>query len=315
MSLGALPSDSHNLARAVAVLRSGGLVAFPTETVYGLGADAENVAAARAVFRAKGRPPTHPLIVHLASATQLSAWARDVPRTAFQLAEAFWPGPLTLILSRSSRVPDEVTGGADTVGLRVPSHPLALAMLAEFGGGVAGPSANRFGAVSPTRAEHVRADLGEDVDFILDGGECVVGVESTIVDLTGAAPVVLRPGAVTEAQLGDVVGQRVTSSATSQHSVPGQLPSHYAPRARVIVVSPHELDAQVELARHQGQRVGVIGVQDQSPEDAARRLYAELRRSDDEGCDIIFACAPTEVGLGIAVADRLRKAAGPRTKA
>jgi len=306
-----LPSYSLDLARAVALLRSGGLVAFPTETVYGLGADAENVEAVRSVFRVKGRPANHPLIVHLADTSQLPAWAREVPATASQLAEAFWPGPLTLILPRSARVPGAVTGGADTVGLRVPAHPLALAMLHEFGGGVAAPSANRFGAVSPTCAAHVHADLGSDVDLILDGGECAVGVESTIVDLSGATPVVLRPGAVTDQQIAEVLGEHVASSNTSKRSVPGQMASHYAPRARVIVVPAHELQARVEAARAAGQRVAVIDVEPAA--EAARRLYGELRRSDADGCDVIFASAPAEVGLGVAVADRLRKAAGPRT--
>ncbi len=189
------------IARAVAVLRDGGLVAFPTETVYGLGADASNPAAMARIFAAKGRPADHPLIVHLASADEIGAWAASVPPLAAAFATACWPGPLTIILRRSERVPDAVTGGLDTVGLRVPSHPLALELLAAFGDGIAAPSANPFGSVSPTTADHVRTGLGDRVDLILDGGPCEVGVESTIVDLSGDEPAILRPGGLPRERL------------------------------------------------------------------------------------------------------------------
>ncbi len=185
------------LNHAVGILRAGGIVAIPTETVYGLGADASNDAAVRRVFTVKGRPETHPLIVHLGDASMMADWAADASHTAKGLAERFWPGPLTLIVPKSARVSGIVTGGQASVGLRVPGHPLALALLRQFGGGVAAPSANRFGWVSPTSAEHVRSDLGNDVDFVLDGGSCDVGVESTIVDLTSGSPTILRPGGAT----------------------------------------------------------------------------------------------------------------------
>lgn len=300
------------LARAVAVLRSGGLVAFPTETVYGLGADASNAAAVDRVFRVKGRPTNHPLIVHLADAADMSLWARDVPQLARDLAVAFWPGPLTLILKRSARVPDAVTGGADTVGLRVPSHPVAQALLRAFSGAIAAPSANRFGAVSPTRAEHVCADLGDDVDIILDGGECDVGVESTIVNLTGDTPTILRPGGVTAEQLSAVLKCSVQFLGASEIAVPGQLPSHYAPRARVEIVARSEVDERLVDARAKGFRAASI-ISDAVPlEDLARQLYTQLRGHDADGCDVIFVTLPSDTGLGLAIADRLRKAAGPR---
>jgi L-threonylcarbamoyladenylate synthase len=196
-----------DIERAVALLRAGELVAFPTETVYGLGADAANPAAVAKIFAAKGRPQDHPLIVHLDGAAQLDAWARDIPAYAFELAEAFWPGPLTLILKRQPGVPDAVTGGQDTVGLRVPGHPLALELLRAFGGGLAAPSANRFGRISPTTARHVREELGEAVAMVLDGGPCQVGIESTILDCTGGAPRILRPGMVGAPALGRVLGR------------------------------------------------------------------------------------------------------------
>ncbi|MGZ6141626.1 MAG: L-threonylcarbamoyladenylate synthase, partial [Myxococcaceae bacterium] len=189
-------TSPESIAAAVAVLRRGGLVGLPTETVYGLAADAENELAVRRIFAVKGRPSTHPLIVHVAHASAIESWVTQVPPEAYRLASAFWPGPLTLVLRRSSRASDAVTGGQETVALRVPGHPVALAVLKAFDGGVAAPSANRFGQVSPTRAEHVRADLGSDVDLVLDGGPARVGVESTIVDLSGAEPLLLRPGGV-----------------------------------------------------------------------------------------------------------------------
>src|SRR5688500_12546066 len=194
-------ANDWQLDRAVEMLRAGGIIALPTETVYGLGADADNEAAVRKVFAAKGRPADHPVIVHLASGAQIDQWATDIPPAARTLADAFWPGPLTIILKRSPRALDVVTGGLDTVGLRVPSHPVAQHLLTRFGGAIAAPSANRFGRVSPTTAEHVRQEFGSAVDLILDGGDCQVGLESTIVDLSSGASAILRPGFVTAEQI------------------------------------------------------------------------------------------------------------------
>ncbi|NUR84717.1 MAG: threonylcarbamoyl-AMP synthase, partial [Nonomuraea sp.] len=230
-----MTATTSDIEQAAGVLRAGGLVAIPTETVYGLAADAENAAAVARIFEVKGRPPTHPLIVHVGGAGQLDAWAERVPATARLLADHFWPGPLTLVLPRGPRVPLETTGGLDTMAVRVPDHPVALALLSAFGGGVAAPSANRFGSVSPTTAGHVRAELGDAVDFVLDGGPCEVGVESTIVDVTGETPAVLRPGGVTREDLEAVLGHPLAVPATSHVRVPGQHPSHYAPRARVVL--------------------------------------------------------------------------------
>lgn len=296
-------------SRAAEILRAGGLVAIPTETVYGLGADASNEAAVRRVFTVKGRPETHPLIVHLADASMMADWAVDLPAAAFRLAEQCWPGPLTLIVPKSARVPGVVTGGQSSVALRVPSHPLALALLREFGGGVAAPSANRFGFVSPTTAEHVRRDLGGDVDFILDGGSCDVGIESTIVNLTTDAPTILRPGGVTQEEIESILGRNVPVTETSDVRTSGQLKTHYAPRAKVVLAPPAELEQRAEELRKQGRRVQVLSTDDIAPQ----RLFASLRRADDEGAEIILAASPIAYGLGLAVADRLLKASAPRT--
>ncbi|MDQ1490196.1 MAG: L-threonylcarbamoyladenylate synthase [Actinomycetota bacterium] len=280
---------SPDVADAVAVLRRGGLVAFPTETVYGLGADAGNPAAVERLFAVKGRPRTHPVIVHLAEATAVKGWAAEVPRDAWALADAFWPGPLTLILPAAAHVPGGVTGGAATVGLRVPAQPLALELLAAFGGGIAAPSANRFGRVSPTTAAHVRADLGADVDLILDGGPCAVGVESTIVDLSRGTPRVLRLGGLSVEALSEVLGYAVevlplaaaagpsggrvggpgpagaglahTGPAAVDHDAPpapGTLASHYAPEARVEVVAVEAVAGRAETLLAEGRRVGLL---------------------------------------------------------
>jgi L-threonylcarbamoyladenylate synthase len=317
-----------DIGKAVGVLRAGGLVAVPTETVYGLGANAEDPAAVARIFEVKGRPPTHPLIVHLAAAGQLGGWVAGVSETALVLAEHFWPGPLTLVLRRGRRVPLEATGGLETVAVRVPAHPVALELLSAFGGGVAAPSANRFGSVSPTTAEHVRAELGDAVDFVLDGGPCEVGVESTIVDATGEIPSVLRPGGVTREELEAVLGRPVASgSASSRIRVPGQHPSHYAPRARVVLVEPGEIATAAQHAQERGHRVGVflppscadvavkahaVVAVPESMAGYARGLYGFLRELDQRGCDLIVASLPVEEGLGVAIANRLRRAAGPR---
>uniref|UniRef100_UPI002FDD1BFD L-threonylcarbamoyladenylate synthase n=1 Tax=Pelomicrobium sp. TaxID=2815319 RepID=UPI002FDD1BFD len=212
----------REIAKAVDILRAGGLVAFPTETVYGLGADARNPEAVGKIFAAKGRPQHHPVIVHLAEAAQLEAWAVDIPDGARRLAERFWPGPLTLILRRGPGVPDAVTGGQDTVGLRVPAHPVAQALLQAFGGGIAAPSANRFGRLSPTTAQHVEAELDGAVDLILDGGACPVGIESTIVDCAGERPTLLRPGHIGREVLEEALGVRVEAPGPGAPRAPGR---------------------------------------------------------------------------------------------
>ncbi|WP_269856069.1 L-threonylcarbamoyladenylate synthase [Streptomyces sp. RPT161] len=317
-----------DIEKAAEVLRAGGLVALPTETVYGLGANAEDPAAVARIFEVKGRPPSHPLIVHIGGAEQLDEWVQDVPATARLLAEHFWPGPLTLVLRRGPRVPLEATGGLETVAVRVPDHPVALALLSAFGGGVTAPSANRFGSVSPTTADHVRAELGDGVDFVLDGGSCEVGVESTIVDVTGDVPSVLRPGGVTREDLEAVLGWPLAVPSTSRVRVPGQHPSHYAPRARVVLVESEKVVAEAESAQELGHRVGVflpsafagtpvkahavVTVPD-SLAAYARGLYGFLRELDWQGCDLIVATLPVEEGLGLAIANRLRRAAGPRS--
>ncbi|GAA2323881.1 L-threonylcarbamoyladenylate synthase [Nonomuraea roseoviolacea subsp. roseoviolacea] len=319
--------DSAAIDRAVGVLHGGGLVAFPTETVYGLGANAADGAAVARVFQAKGRPPSHPLIVHLAGAEQLGDWVAHVPAHARLLAERFWPGPLTLVLRRGGRVSLETTGGLETVAVRVPAHPVALALLSAFGGGIAAPSANRFGSVSPTTAGHVRAELDGAVDVVLDGGPCSVGVESTIVDATGEALSILRPGGVTREDLEAALGRPLAVPATSHIRVPGQHPSHYAPRARVVLVEPDKVIAEAERAQGSGHQVGVLLPPAFADAEVkahavvelpasmpayARELYAFLRELDQRGCDLIVASPPAERGLGAAIANRLRRAAGPR---
>jgi len=319
---------SGDVEKAAAVLRAGGLVAFPTETVYGLGADAEDPAAVARIYRAKGRPPSHPLIVHIAGAELLRHWVEDVPPAVQLLADRFWPGPLTLVLRRGSRVPLEATGGLETIAVRVPAHPVALALLSSFGGGVAAPSANRFGSVSPTTADHVRAELGDAVDLVLDGGPCDVGVESTIVDATADVPSILRPGGVTREDLEAVLDRPLDVHSTSHVRVPGQHPSHYAPQARVVLVEPETVVAEAERARERGHRVGVLlpptvddaGVTAHavvevpgSMDAYARGLYGFLRELDRRECDLIVASLPVEEGLGLAIANRLRRAAGPRS--
>lgn len=323
-----MKASASDIAEAARVLGAGGLVALPTETVYGLGANAEDPAAVARIFQVKGRPPTHPLIVHLAAAGQLAEWVEHVPPMARVLAERFWPGPLTLVLRRGRRVPLEATGGLETVAVRVPGHPVALALLSAFGGGVTAPSANRFGSVSPTTAAHVRSELGDAVDLVLDGGPCLVGIESTIVDVTGEVPSILRPGGVTREELEAALGRVLALDSTGRIRVPGQHPSHYAPRARVVLVGPEKVVSEAEHAQEQGRRVGVflphglsgaavkahaVVALPESMTDYARGLYGFLRELDLQGCDVIFASLPPEESLGLAIANRLRRAAGPRT--
>jgi len=319
-----------DISRAVAVLTGGGLVAFPTETVYGLGADAASDAAVARIFAAKGRPRHHPLIVHLADGASLDDWAIEIPDAARRLARAAWPGPLTLILRKGPRAAAAATGGAATVGLRVPAHPVAQALLRAFGGGIAAPSANRFGAVSPTTADHVARDFGDGdaIDYLLDGGPCEVGVESTIVDLSRGHAVLLRPGGLPREQIEPITGRLAEPDAAAP-AAPGTLASHYAPAAEVIAALPAEVPAAVAAAHGRGARVAVLAPAaafaawpalpahaHRLPDDApgmARALYAALRDLDAAGIDVVIAALPPAAGLGEAVADRLRRAAGPRT--
>jgi L-threonylcarbamoyladenylate synthase len=311
-----------DIVRAVSTLRAGGLVAFPTETVYGLGADAANEGAVRKIFTAKGRPQDHPLIVHIADSEQIGAWARDIPPAARVLAQRFWPGPLTMVLQRADGVSDVVTGGQRTIAIRAPSHPVAGALLARFGGGIAAPSANRYGRVSATTAEHVRREFGNDVDCILDGGATDIGIESTIVDLSGDGASVLRPGAITEGMLEQALGARLALPGQASPRAPGTHARHYAPRTPLMVM---EGDLLIELASsliRQGKRVAVLARSAQqpllqsltwigAPPDASgygHHLYANLRRLDEAGCDAILVEAPPADVEWAAIRDRLARA-------
>ena len=303
------------IRKAAEILRAGGLVAFPTETVYGLGADASNAGAVARLYATKRRPADHPVIVHFGSGESAFAWAREIPRAARQLAERFWPGPLTLILKRSALAKDFVTGGQDTVGLRVPSHPVARGLLEMFQGGIAAPSANRFGLVSPTTAAHVREDLGDDVDLVLEGGPSEVGIESTIVDLSTGSALLLRPGAISREDLEQLLNLKEAGLSSPRHS--GGLERHYAPRTPARLVSTHDLDKEIEKLK---QRVAVLAFSrpdervdcwlrmPRNPEGYARRLYAALRELDTAGCETILVEAPPEAPEWAAVRDRLQRA-------
>jgi L-threonylcarbamoyladenylate synthase len=314
-----VPASAANIARAADLLRAGELVCFPTETVYGVGADATNPAALRRVFRAKGRPAEHPLILHLPDAGALDDWAAEVPERARALAARFWPGPLTLVLRRGERVLDEVTGGQDTVALRVPGHPLALRLLAEFGGAIAAPSANRFGRISPTRPEHAQAELGDAVALVLDGGPSEVGLESTIVDLSEGPARLLRPGGVPRTLLAEELGEEPRlAGAGNGPRAPGRLASHYAPASPVRLVPVSTLERDVE----EGEAHSVLALRPPppafdgtwlrlpaDPEGYARGLYAALRALDAEGRPILVE-APPQGPEWEAVNDRLARAAG-----
>ena len=323
-------TEPDEIARAAALLRAGELVAFPTETVYGLGADASNPQAVARIFAAKGRPADHPLIVHLPDAAYLDRWAVEIPEAARKLAAAFWPGPLTLILKRGSTVPDAVTGGQNTVGLRVPNHPLALALLHEFKGGIAAPSANRFGRISPTTAAHVAEEMGNSVAMILDGGACEVGIESTILDLSRGTPEILRPGVVGADEIAAVVGASAKIREAGQRPgtaeaprVSGSLEAHYAPRTPLQLVAAEDLPRAIRDACAAGQRIAVLAsrgapnfdekvIWQEIPASAAgfaHALYAELRSLDALGCERILVQQPPESIEWLAVADRLRRAA------
>ena len=320
--------DLAAIAAAARLLEQGQLVAFPTETVYGLGADAENPAAVARIYAAKGRPQDHPVIVHVAPDADLRHWATDIPAEADQLATAFWPGPLTLILKRATGIPDAVSGGQDTVGLRCPSHPVAIALLRAFKGGrggVAAPSANKFGNVSPTTAQHVRDEFGADgsVQAVLDGGQSAVGIESTIVDLSRLAthgPVLLRPGHISADAIAAVIDRVPAAPDAAAPRASGTLESHYAPHTPVAMQDADSLRATLARLDEAGKKVALIHYSKMqathaeirlpaTPDGFAHALYAALRAMDTAGADLILVEAPPQGGDWLGVNDRLRRAA------
>ncbi|HWT16184.1 MAG TPA: L-threonylcarbamoyladenylate synthase [Patescibacteria group bacterium] len=308
------------LADACAALRRGEVIGLPTETVYGLAGDARNVEAVRRIFSIKGRPADHPLIVHLADASELGSWTREVPDLALKLAAAFWPGPLTMILKRAGHVSDLVTGGQDTIGVRVPNHPVALALLRMFGSGLAAPSANRFGHVSPTTAAHVRDEFGDAVPIVLDGGPCKVGIESTIVDLSGTTVRILRPGQIGADRIAEVLGEPVAvGTQPASPRVSGSLASHYAPDTPAERVPTDQLDTLIRQALGSGESVRVLAlrhlpdgvhglVMPNDPEQYARHLYAALRSLDAEGAERLMIETPPDDPRWLAIHDRIARA-------
>lgn len=318
-------ATQQELEAAVTALRNGELVAFPTETVYGLGANARDPSALRRIFEAKRRPASHPLILHLDSIRFLPRWARDIPPQVDVLADRFWPGPLTLVLKRNPEVSEVLTGGQDTIAVRIPSHPMALQLLTAFGGGIAAPSANRYGRLSPTRAEHVREELGDAVSVILDGGESTIGLESTIVSLVDAPPRLLRPGAVRIDQLRELLPDIEVGPAPGAPRTPGSTLQHYAPQTRVVIVSTPELEPRIEELLAAQHRVAVLA---QRPPRLARAnvtwinagrradvyqhdLYANLRSLDKAGAAAILVEEVPDGLPWVAVRDRLARASAP----
>ena len=330
--------DQKAIDRAGEILKKGGLVAFPTETVYGLGGDATSAAASQRIYQAKGRPSDNPLIVHIADLASLEAVVENVPREAYLLAERFWPGPLTLILHKSGKIPYETTGGMDTIAVRMPSDRIAQALIAASTGYVAAPSANVSGRPSPTRAEHVKEDLYGRIDMILDGGEACIGLESTIVDLTEEVPMILRPGYITFDMLRDVLGEvrvdpgLIAADSDEKPKAPGMKYRHYAPHADLKVVEGEsgavvaEINRQVAALSADGVRAGILAAEEtknlysqgmvisigaRDDEDViARHLYGSLREFDALGVDVIFSESFSAPGMGQAIMNRLLKAAG-----
>ncbi|HLJ39243.1 MAG TPA: L-threonylcarbamoyladenylate synthase [Steroidobacteraceae bacterium] len=319
----AVRATQVEIETAVQALRDGELVAFPTETVYGLGANAQNPAAVRKIFEAKGRPAAHPVIVHLDSPKYLHRWVREVPDGALKLAESFWPGPLTMVMPRAAHVHDVVTGGQDTIAIRVPAHPMAQQLLTAFGGGIAAPSANRYGRLSPTRAEHVREELGDAMRVVLDGGECQLGLESTIVSFEGPTVRLLRPGSVSAGQIRAAVGELIIGPTQESPRVPGTGGSHYAPTTPMTIVPAGEIDAQADAASGGGKRIAVLAQRlplrshkyvtwinaGRRPEGYGHDLYNNLRTLDRAGCQRILVQAVPEGERWDAIRDRLLRAA------
>jgi L-threonylcarbamoyladenylate synthase len=324
-------ANGSTIKQAVQLLHQGRLVAFPTETVYGLGADASNPDAVARIFTAKGRPANHPLIVHIADSGCLVNWAEHIPDSAQRLAENFWPGPLAIILNKQTHVPIAVTGGQNTVGLRVPNHPIALQLLREFGGGIAAPSANRFCRISPTQAQHVSEELGDSVDLILDGGACEVGVESSIIDLSSTIPRLLRHGHITAEQIQAVlqteliVPDHAKQQASEQIRAPGMMAIHYAPLTTALLCTSDQLQNLINRLVSDNKRIAVMSYQTaitatsqihvtKMPEMAetyAHCLYASLRELDHQQCDVIVVEQPPISAQWSAINDRLGKATLP----
>lgn len=318
--------NSMAVKEAAQLLAEGRLVAFPTETVYGLGADATNGAALEALFKAKGRPTKHPVIVHVAEHEQVSDWVAELPEAAILLGKLFWPGPLTLILKKAEHVHDMITGGQDTVAIRIPSHPLAQELLREFGKGVAAPSANKFGRLSPTTAEDVRADFADEVAMVLDGGACQVGIESTIVDVSSDTPRILRPGMIQTESLYVALHEVGLSVPEANKSggprVPGSMTTHYAPTTAVKLVSSDNFAKSVEQLEREGNEVAVLSFEkapmlqkrwitcSRFPAHYAHMLYKNLRKLDSYGSDLIVVEQPPLESDWEGVNDRLRRAAG-----
>jgi L-threonylcarbamoyladenylate synthase len=320
--------QADQIERAAALLNAGELVAFPTETVYGLGGDADDPAAVARIFAAKGRPASHPLIVHVSNLAHARRWSAAMPEAAERLADAFWPGPLTLVVPKAAHVLPAVTGGQASVALRAPAHPVARALLAAFGRGIAAPSANRYGRISPTRADDVREELGEGVAMVLDGGDCEVGLESTIVACLDGRVTLLRPGAVSRLQIADVVGALSAADAGAPRA-PGRQRSHYAPQTPLAIVDGAVLNAEIERALRRGERVAVLTyaiapvAPDRitwrplpgEPSRYGRALYATLRELDRAGASRILVESVPAIEAWAAVADRLERAAGAGTDA
>ena len=315
-------TDAELLSQAVHALKQGEVIGLPTETVYGLAADARNVSAVRKIFALKGRPVDHPLIVHIADSAQLSKWAINIPEEAFVLAQHFWPGPLTIILKKHPSVPSEVTGGQDTIGLRCPAHPLALTLLQQLDGGVAAPSANRFGRISPTTAQHVRDEFGDAVPTVLDGGECEVGIESTIIDLSSEQPRLLRPGMISQTDIESVIGSIASLSFDANQKSPrvsGSFAAHYAPRTPMRMLAREELILEYGIKVQQGLHCEVLclsklpdGVKGLSLSHEylayAHGLYAAMREVDSRHADILLIEQTPQTIDWLAVNDRLNRA-------
>jgi len=305
--------DATVIQGASQALSQGNLIAFPTETVYGLGADATNPDAVKRIYEVKGRPSDHPLIVHIASLDQMDQWAIDIPEYAIKLARDFWPGPMTLVLKRSTKAKDFITGGQDTVALRVPAHPIALSLLQEFKEGIAAPSANRFGSVSPTTAEAVEEELKDYLspqDLILDGGPCLVGVESTIIDCTKQTPFILRPGAITGAMIEESTGLIALTNNDGSIRVSGSLDSHYSPKAKVVLDAIAEPGDGLIAPDQIPTPDGVIRLASpRTVEGYARDLYAALRLADTKNLDVVVVLQPGGDGLAEAIRDRLARSA------